>query len=55
MGGDHIYKMDYEILLDFHKSNNADITLATYPVAWEDASRFGLVITYENRKVLYFE
>ena len=55
LGGDHIYKMDYEILLDFHKSNNADITLATYPVAWEDASRFGLVITDENKKVLDFE
>ena len=55
LGGDHIYKMDYEILLDFHKQNKADITLATYPVAWEDASRFGLVITDENRKVLEFE
>ncbi len=55
LGGDHIYKMDYEILLDFHKANNADITLATYPVAWEDASRFGLVITDENKKVVEFE
>ena len=55
LGGDHIYKMDYEILLDFHKQNKADITLATYPVAWEDASRFGLVITDENKKVLDFE
>ena len=55
LGGDHIYKMDYEILLDFHKANNADITLATYPVAWEDASRFGLVITDENKQVIDFE
>ncbi len=55
LGGDHIYKMDYEILLDFHKSNNADITLATYPVAWEEASRFGLVITDENKQVIDFE
>ena len=55
LGGDHIYKMDYEILLEFHKSNKADITLATYPVSWEEASRFGLVITDENKKVLDFE
>ena len=55
LGGDHIYKMDYEMLLDFHKSHNADITLATYPVSWEEASRFGLVITDENKQVLDFE
>ncbi len=55
LGGDHIYKMDYEMLLDFHKANNADITLATYPVSWEEASRFGLVITDENKKVIDFE
>ena len=55
LGGDHIYKMDYEMLLDFHKSNNADITLATYPVSWEEASRFGLVITDENKQVVDFE
>ena len=55
LGGDHIYKMDYEMLLDFHKANNADITIAAYPVAWEDASRFGLIITDENKKVVDFE
>ena len=55
LGGDHIYKMDYEILLEFHKSNKADITIATYPVSWEEASRFGLVITDESKKVLEFE
>jgi glucose-1-phosphate adenylyltransferase len=55
LGGDHIYKMDYEQMLDFHKKNNAKITLATYEVPWEDASRFGLVITDENNQVLEFE
>ncbi len=55
LGGDHIYKMDYEILLDFHKSHNADITLATYPVPWEEASRFGLVITDEDNRITEFE
>ena len=42
LGGDHIYKMDYELMLEFHKKNNAQITLATYEVPWEDASRFVL-------------
>ena len=55
LGGDHIYKMDYELLLDFHKANNADVTLATYPVSWEEASRFGLVITDETKRVVDFE
>ncbi len=55
LGGDHIYKMDYEQMLEFHKKNNAKITLATYEVPWEDASRFGLVITDENNQVLEFE
>ena len=55
LGGDHIYKMDYEMLLDFHKANNADVTLATYPVPWEEASRFGVVITDEQKRILEFE
>ena len=55
LSGDHIYKMDYELMLEFHKKNNAQITLATYEVPWEDASRFGLVITDENNQILEFE
>lgn len=55
LGGDHIYKMDYEVMLDFHKANNADITLATIPVPMEEASRFGVVITDENKRILEFE
>ena len=55
LGGDHIYKMDYELMLEFHKKNDAKITLATYEVPWEDASRFGLVITDENNQVVEFE
>ena len=53
--GDHIYKMDYEVMLDFHKANNADVTLATIPVPLEEASRFGVVITDENKKIQEFE
>ncbi|MBE5960831.1 MAG: glucose-1-phosphate adenylyltransferase [Lachnospiraceae bacterium] len=55
LGGDHIYKMDYEVMLEFHKANNADITLATIPVPMEEASRFGVVITDENKRILEFE
>ena len=55
LGGDHIYKMDYEVLLDYHKSKKADVTLATIPVPMEEASRFGLVITDEDNRVVEFE
>lgn len=55
LGGDHIYKMDYEILLQFHKDKKADITLATIPVPMEEASRFGVVITNEDKRILEFE
>ena len=54
-GGDHIYKMDYEEMLDYHKRNNADITLATIPVPWEEASRFGVVITDDKMRITEFE
>ncbi len=55
LSGDHIYKMDYEVMLDFHKSMDADITLATYEVPMEEASRFGVVITDENGVIQEFE
>ena len=55
LSGDHIYKMDYEVLLDFHKANKADITIATMPVPIEEASRFGIVIADENNKIKEFE
>lgn len=55
LSGDHIYKMDYEIMLDFHKENNADVTIATMPVSMEEASRFGIVIADENKKIQEFE
>ncbi|MDO5518982.1 MAG: glucose-1-phosphate adenylyltransferase [bacterium] len=55
LGGDHIYKMDYEVMLEFHKANKADVTLATIPVPMEEASRFGVVITDENKRIQEFE
>ncbi len=55
LSGDHIYKMDYEVMLDFHKENQADVTIATMPVPIEEASRFGIVITDEDKRILEFE
>ena len=55
LSGDHIYKMDYEVMLDFHKENNADVTIATMPVSMEEASRFGIVIADEDKKIKDFE
>ena len=55
LSGDHIYKMDYEVMLDYHKANNADITIAAMPVPIEEASRFGVVITDETNRILEFE
>lgn len=55
LGGDHIYKMDYEAMLDFHKQRGADITLATIPVPMEEASRFGVVLTDNDKRITEFE
>lgn len=55
LSGDHIYKMDYEVMLDFHKENGADVTIATMPVPLEEASRFGIVIADEDKKISEFE
>jgi len=55
LSGDHIYKMDYQIMLDYHKSHNADVTLAVMPVPQEEASRFGIVVTDGKGKVTEFQ
>ena len=55
LSGDHIYKMDYEVMLDFHKQNKAECTIAVMPVPMEEAKRFGIMITDENRKITDFE
>ena len=55
LSGDHIYKMDYEVMLDFHKANHADVTIATMPVSMEEASRFGIMIADENHRITEFE
>ena len=55
LSGDHIYKMDYKIMLDYHKANNADITIAAMPVPMEEASRFGVVVTDKDSRITEFE
>ena len=55
LSGDHIYKMDYEVMLDFHKANHADVTIAAMPVPIEEASRFGIVVTDKENRIKEFE
>ena len=55
LSGDHIYKMDYEVMLEYHKANNADVTIAAMPVPIEEASRFGILITDDNNQITEFE
>ena len=55
LSGDHIYKMDYEVMLDYHKQRGAECTIAVMPVPMEEAKRFGIMITDENGKITDFE
>ena len=55
LSGDHIYKMDYEAMLDLHKQNQASVTIAAMPVPIEEASRFGIVVTDDNGQITEFE
>jgi len=55
LSGDHIYKMDYEVLLDYHKANDADVTIATMPVPLDEAHRFGIVVADDDNKIVKFE
>ena len=55
LSGDHIYKMDYAKMLDYHKEKNADCTIAMLEVPWEEASRFGLMIVNEDGSISEFE
>jgi len=54
LSGDHIYKMDYRKMLDFHKKTDADATIATVGVPMKDASRFGIMKTAENGLITEF-
>ena len=55
LSGDHIYKMDYSKMLDYHKEKNADCTIAMLEVPWEEASRFGLMLVNDDGSISEFE
>jgi len=55
LAADHVYKMDYKAMLDYHKERNADVTIAVIEVPIKDASRFGVLNTAEDDIVVEFE
>lgn len=55
LSGDHIYKMDYSKMLDYHKANNADATIAVLGVPMKEASRFGIMNTNDTGRIIEFE
>jgi len=54
LAGDHLYRMDYSKMVDFHVANNADITVAVQPVLKEDAFRFGILKRDEDGRITDF-
>lgn len=54
LSGDHIYKMDYSKMVDFHKEKKADATIAVLEVPWEEAPRFGIMTADENGIITEF-
>lgn len=55
LSGDHIYKMDYSQMIDYHVKNNADCTIAVLEVPMEEAPRFGIMNTNDDNSVYEFE
>jgi glucose-1-phosphate adenylyltransferase len=55
LAGDHIYKMNYQSMIDWHRQHRADITIATTQVAPEEAERFGVVEISPDHRVMGFE
>ncbi len=54
LSGDHLYKMDYNKMLQFHKKNNADLTVSVMEVPWEEASRFGIMNANKSDRITKF-
>lgn len=55
LSGDHIYKMNYEELLNYHKERNADVTISVIDVTLEEAKRFGIMNTNDDLSIYEFE
>lgn len=54
LSGDHLYKMDYNAMLEEHKENEADLTISVIEVPWEEASRFGIMSVDEEGRIVKF-
>ncbi|WP_026675061.1 glucose-1-phosphate adenylyltransferase [Alkalihalobacterium bogoriense] len=55
ISGDHIYKMNYSAMIDFHTKHNAEATISVIQVPWEEASRFGIMNTGQHHRITEFE
>ncbi len=55
LSGDHVYKMDYRKMIDFHKQKGGELTIAVQEVDWEETHRFGIMRTNEDQKVIDFQ
>ncbi len=55
LSGDHIYKMDYSKMLDYHIEKDADVSISVIEVPWEEASRFGIMNTNEAMEIVEFD
>ncbi len=55
LSGDHIYRMDYTAMLDYHIEKEADATIAEMAVPWEETNRFGILNTDDNGRIVEFD
>lgn len=54
ISGDHLYKMDYSLMLKHHKNTGADLTISVMGVSWDEACRFGILTTDDTGKIVRF-
>ena len=54
LSGDHIYKMNYNLMLKEHEANNSDLTVSVIEVPWEEASRFGIMTADDEGNIVKF-
>ncbi|MDF2890924.1 MAG: glgC [Clostridia bacterium] len=55
LSGDHIYKMDYSLMLDYHKERASEATIAVITVPWEDTNKFGIMNVDDESRIVEFE
>ena len=54
LSGDHIYKMNYNLMLEEHEANDSDLTVSVIEVPWEEASRFGIMTADDEENIVKF-